>query len=161
MDSTSPRLPRILAAIVLVGAAMALGNVATIPNLVPWYRDLAKPAFNPPNWIFGPVWTLLYVLMGVALYRLLGLPRSLPGRNRALQLFAGQLALNVAWSWGFFALHAPAHGLIDIVPQLLLVLASAAAAWRVDRPAAWCLVPLAFWVTFATLLNGSIWLLNS
>lgn len=146
-------------AIVAVVAALLLGQAATIPNLAPWYANLVKPAFNPPNAVFGPVWTALYVLMAIAAWRVLRLPPS-PARRTALILFFGQLALNVAWSWMFFAAHSPLLGLINVLPQWLVILATVVAFSRVDRPAAACLVPLAAWVGYAAILNAAIWWLN-
>ena len=84
-------------AVLPVFAALVVGQFATVPNLSPWYESLAKPAFNPPNWIFGPVWTLLYALMAFAALRVLRLPRATRGRTLALTLFGAQLALNAAW----------------------------------------------------------------
>src|SRR6185312_15257540 len=123
----------------VVAAASALGQIATYPNLATWYAGLAKPPFNPPNWIFAPVWTTLYVLMAFALWRVLRLPAGTPGRGRAIVLFAVQLALNAAWSWMFFAAHSPLLGLINIVPQLLVIVATIVAFRRVDRLAGVCL----------------------
>ena len=147
-------------AVLPVVATLLVGQLATLPNLVPWYQGLAKPAFNPPNALFGPTWSLLYALMAVAAWRLLRLPPDRPGRPAALAAFYAQLALNAAWPWLFFALHSPALGLVDIVPQLLLVGLAVATAWRVDRIAASCLVPLLAWVGFATALNLAILRLN-
>ena len=144
-----------LGAVVIVSL---LGQAATFPNL-PWYAGLAKPSFNPPNWVFGPVWTILYVLMAYAAFRILRLPAT-PARRTALVLFWAQLALNAAWSWLFFAAHSPLLGLIDIVPQLLLIVAAATAFIRLDRIAGICLLPLIAWVGFATALNGAVWWLN-
>ena len=141
-----------------VVAAILLGQAATYPNLAPWYAQLAKPSFNPPNWIFGPVWTTLYALMAVAVWRVLG---SRDRRKRtALTLFFLQLAFNVAWSWMFFAGQAPLLGLVNIVPQWLLVVATMLTFWRIDRLAGLCLAPLTGWVAFASLLNFEIWRLN-
>ena len=142
----------------VVVATLALGQIATYPNL-PWYAGLIKPPFNPPNSVFAPVWTTLYVLMAFALWRVLRLPASAE-RRTALMLFFLQLALNTAWSWMFFAAHSPVLGLVNIVPQLLVILSAIVAFWRLDRPAALCLVPLAGWVAFATLLNLAIVRLN-
>jgi benzodiazapine receptor len=139
-------------------AASALGQWATFPNL-PWYAGLAKPWFNPPNWLFGPAWTALYALMAFAAFRVLKLAPSL-ARRLALTLFFLQLAFNAAWSWMFFAAHSPLLGLIDIVPQLLLVMATAAAFARLDRLAGLCLLPLVLWVGYATALNFAVWQLN-
>jgi tryptophan-rich sensory protein len=146
-------------AFVAVAAASIIGQIATFPNLAPWYAGLQKPSFNPPNWIFGPVWTTLFALMGFALWRILRAPES-QARRLALSLFFLQLALNAAWSWMFFAAHSPILGLIDIVPQLAIIVMTIIAFHRLDRLAAWCLIPLAAWVGFATVLNFSIWRLN-
>ncbi len=145
-------------AIVPVVAALALGQIATFPNL-PWHAGLAKPSFNPPNLIFGPVWTTLYLLMAFAAWRILRLAPS-PARRLALNLFFAQLALNAAWSWMFFAAHNPSLGLVNIVPQFLLIVATIIAMARLDRLAALALAPLAVWVGFAGVLNYSIWALN-
>lgn len=147
-------------AVVAVGAASVAGQIATYPNLAPWYAGLVKPSFNPPNWIFGPVWTILYVLMAFAVWRILRLPPASPARRIALTLFFVQLVLNAAWSWMFFGANSPLLGLINIVPQLLVVVATVFAFHRLDRVAAWCLVPLAAWVAFASALNLAIWRLN-
>src|SRR3569623_1327784 len=142
-------------AAVSVVAVLELGQLATFPNLEPWYAGLAKPAFNPPNWIFGPVWTTLYALMGFALWRVLR--TTAPLRRLAVLLFYAQLVLNAAWSWMFFAAQSPAAGVANIIPQWLLIVATVAVFWRVDRLAALCLLPLAAWVGFAAVLNFEIW----
>ncbi|PPD46570.1 MAG: TspO protein [Methylocystis sp.] len=137
-----------------------LGNVATIPNIAPWYESLAKPPLNPPNWVFGPAWTFLYLLMGVAFYRVLRLDPATPDRSRAIQLFAVQLVFNCGWSFAFFGANSPALGLAVILPLEALIFATIWAFSRVDRVAAWLLVPYAMWVAFATYLNVGIWMLN-
>ncbi len=154
------RLKYLLLAAVPVGAALLIGQSATYPNIAGWYADLAKPAFNPPNWVFGPVWLTLYGLMVYGAWRLLRLPEETPGRTAALILFYSQLALNALWSCLFFALHSPLAGLFDIVPQWLLIALLIERASRVDRVAALCFVPLAIWVGFAAVLNFEIWRLN-
>jgi translocator protein len=144
----------------LAAAATSLaGGTATYPNLEPWYASLAKPSFNPPNWVFAPVWTSLYVLIAISLWRILkGPPSGL--RNQALSAFAIMLVVNAAWSWMFFAAHSPFLGLVNIVPQLALIAATIVWCHRLDRLAAWCLVPLLAWVSFASVLNLAIWRLN-
>jgi tryptophan-rich sensory protein len=144
----------------VVVAASIVGQIATFPNLVPWYAGLVKPSFNPPNWVFGPVWTTLYALMAISLWRIMRLPAHTSLRQWALGLFFLQVGLNMAWSWLFFGAHNPLLGVIDIVPQLIAILATAALFYRLDRIAGWCLVPLAAWVAFAALLNVAIWQLN-
>jgi tryptophan-rich sensory protein len=151
-------LARAALAAISVAAVLVLGQIATFPNLAPWYAGLLKPSFNPPNWVFGPVWTTLYVLMGFALWRVL---RSASRFKRvAVLLFYIQLILNAAWSWMFFAAQSPGAGVINIIPQWCVVVATAAAFWRVDRLAGICLMPLVAWVGFATALNVEIWRLN-
>jgi tryptophan-rich sensory protein len=149
-----------LISVFAVGTASVLGQLATYPNLIPWYANLAKPSFTPPSWVFGPAWTALYVLMAFALWRVLRAPGQLAGRRIAIVLFGLQLFLNAAWSWMFFGANSPLLGMINIVPQLLMILATIAAFARVDKIAAWCLVPLAVWVAYASILNVAIWQLN-
>ena len=147
-------------AVIVVAAASVAGQLATYPNLEPWYAGLAKPSFNPPNWIFAPVWTTFFVLMAFSVWRILRLPRT-SARGTALALFFIQLALNAAWSWMFFAAHSPALGMINIVPQWLVIIATIVAFYRLDKIAALCLFPLAPWVAFAGVLNLAIWRLNN
>jgi translocator protein len=148
-------------AVIPVVAASVIGQVATYPNLTPWYAGLVKPSFNPPNWIFAPVWTTLYVLMAFSVWRILRLRRNTPARHLGLTLFFVQLALNAAWSWMFFAAHSPALGLVNIVPQLAVIIATVMAFQRLDFVAGVALMPLMFWVAFAAVLNFSIWSLNA
>ncbi len=147
-------------AVVPVIAASLLGQWATYPNLATWYAGLVKPAFNPPNWIFGPVWTALYLLMAYSVWRVLKVVDRDAERRNALALFFLQLALNAGWSWLFFALNSPLAGLLNVVPQFLLILATIVRFRRLDLVAALCLVPLAVWVGFASVLNFEIWRLN-
>lgn len=151
-----------LFAIGIVATTSILGQIATYPNLILWYAELAKPSFNPPNWIFAPVWTTLYALMAFALWRILRVQKpSDTHRNYAIGLFLFLLILNAAWSWMFFGAHSPLLGLINIVPQFVVILATIFSFARLDRLAAICLLPLAAWVAFAGVLNTAIWLLNS
>ena len=162
MIDDAPRISGVKAAALSAGpiiVASFLGNAATIPNIAPWYDALVKPPLNPPNWVFGPVWTLLYVLMGVAFYRILRSPDS-ARRSRAIWLFAAQLLFNTAWSFAFFAAHSPLLGLVVILPLEVLILATIDAFRRIDGVAAACLVPYALWVAFATYLNAALFALN-
>lgn len=143
-------------AAVVVAITLALGQIATYPNLE-WYAGLAKPPFNPPNGVFAPVWTALYVLMAFAFWRVLRLPG---GHRGPIVLFVVQLGLNAAWSWMFFAARNPLLGLVNIVPQVVVVWACVVAFRRLDGPAGLALVPLGAWVSFAALLNASVWWLN-
>ncbi len=161
-ESPRPGLPprrAALIAVALVFVDSALGQLATLPKLASWYAGLAKPGFTPPNAVFGPIWTLLYALMALAFWRILILPEQ-NGRKWAIGLFLAQLALNVLWSYAFFAAESPLLGLVDIVPQIVLVAAALALFWRLDRLAGLCLAPLLLWVFCAGLLNFAIWRLN-
>ena len=147
-------------AITVVIAASVVGQVATYPNLAPWYAGLVKPSFNPPNWIFGPVWTTLYVLSAFSVWRILRLPKESKTRRLGLTLFYFQLVLNAAWPWMFFGAHNPLLGVINIIPQFLVILVTVGTFYRLDRLAAWCLVPLVAWVGYASILTIAIWQLN-
>lgn len=147
--------------IALVTAAAALGSLATVPNLQPWYDGLHKPSWNPPNWVFGPAWTFLYLLMAVSAWRVWRRDDAPAGRRQqALAWWALQLALNVGWSWLFFGLHRPTLAFAELVALWLAILATIVATARVDRPAAWMLAPYLLWVTYAGSLNGAIARLN-
>jgi tryptophan-rich sensory protein len=122
-----------------------------------WYAQLHKPPFNPPNWIFAPVWSVLYAVMAVAAWRVW----RQRGIDRAIGLWLAQLVLNAAWSWLFFGRHWLGGALIEIVALLALVVATTVAFWRRDRPAGWMMLPYAAWVGFATVLNASLWYLNA
>ncbi len=115
-----------LLAVIAVAAASLIGQLATYPNLAPWYAGLVKPSFNPPNWVFGPVWTTLYLLMAFSVWRILRLPQS-PERRRALSIFFLQLAMNAAWSRVFFAAKNPLLGLINIVSQFSVIVVTVGA----------------------------------
>jgi benzodiazapine receptor len=120
-----------------------------------WYRSLAKPSFQPPPWIFGPVWTALYGAIAYSGFRIWRSPKSAE-RTRALALWAGQLALNGAWTPIFFGAHRPKIALVDIIALDAAATAYAAAARKVDARAAAVMTPYLAWLAFATTLNGSI-----
>ena len=162
-----PALPwwlRLPAAILPVGATSLIGGLSTAPEIDGWYAGLAKPAFNPPNAAFPIAWTILDVLMVVSAWRLLGArPATGPSRRGwwlAIAAFGVQLALNAAWTPVFFARHALGAGLVVVAALLVMILWTIRLSWRIDRIAAWLLVPYAAWVAFASLLNAAIWRLN-
>ncbi len=156
----TPPLWRLLIAVLPVAAVSVAGGLVTKPNIPAWYAGLAKPGFTPPNWLFAPVWTTLYILMAYALWRILSLPRSLPGRTAAVTAFFVQLALNCLWSFAFFGARSPLAGLVVIAALLAAILATIHAFWRLDRVAALLLVPYLAWVTYATALTAAVWRLN-
>lgn len=125
-----------------------------------WYAALHKPAWNPPNWIFGPVWTALYTMMGVAAW-LVWRRGGWGAQAMPLALFLVQLVLNAAWSWLFFGLHRPGLAFAEIVLLWLAILATALAFRPVSAAAFWLLVPYLAWVTFAAVLNFTLWRLNA
>lgn len=159
-EKRSPLWAALTIAILPVVAASLLGSAATVPQIAGWYAGLAKPLFNPPNWIFAPVWTALFALMALAAFRILRIPVGVPGRRRALLVYHLQLLLNIGWSFAFFGANSPLAGLMVILPLLVLILATISAFKPLDRLAANLLWPYLAWVSFATLLNAAIWWLN-
>ena len=151
---------RFFVSIILCQAAGAVGGLYTAPAIPEWYAGLTKPSFTPPDWLFGPVWTMLYLLMGVALY--LVWRQGIHDRRVqvAMVLFFGQLALNVLWTVLFFGMQSPQLAFIEIILLLLVIAANARAFHRISKPAGLLLVPYMAWVCFAALLNGAIWRLN-
>jgi benzodiazapine receptor len=138
----------------LVGLSASL---FTEPNIATWYAGLVKPSFNPPNWVFAPVWTALYVLMGFAAWRTW---RVAGVMSVALTLYFLQLTFNFAWSLIFFAQHLIAIALADIVVLWITIAATIISFWRTDRWAGVMMLPYLAWVSFATLLNYEIWRQN-
>ena len=141
-----------------LGAA-ALGAALTTPEIDGWYRTIRKPAWNPPDAVFGPVWTTLYVLMALAAW-LIWRPRGVPGAALPLALFALQLTLNVAWSWIFFGLHRIGAALLEMGFLWVAIAVTTAAFRQRSRLAAWLMAPYLLWVSFAFALNFTIWRLN-
>lgn len=137
-----------------------LGGIATSSSVSSWYLTLTKPPWNPPSWVFGPVWTLLYILMGVAAWLVWRLGVGDPKVRVALVLFGVQLLLNLLWSVLFFGLRSPGWALLEIVVLWAFILATLLAFYRLRPAAGLLLVPYQLWVTFATALNTAIWWLN-
>ena len=133
-----------------------IGSVLTTPSLHPWYATLRKPAWTPPNWLFGPVWTALYLGMAVAAW-LVWRQGEFSHAKLPLTLFVIQLALNVAWSGIFFGLRAPGAAFLKVVLLWLCILSTAITFWPVSKTASWLLVPYLTWVIYAAALNGAIW----
>ncbi|MDO9417657.1 TspO/MBR family protein [Pararhizobium sp.] len=148
---------KILIHVLFIAVVLGIGLLIGINNIPgEWYQALNKPAFNPPNWIFGPVWSILYVMIGIV-----GARAFIGYRNTAsMRLWIVQLLLNFAWSPLFFGLRDISSALIVILILLVPIIAFIIATWNRDRLAAWLFVPYLAWVSFATLLNGSIYLMN-
>jgi tryptophan-rich sensory protein len=137
----------------------SLGGLFTIAEIPTWYAGLNKPSFNPPNNVFGPVWTLLYALMGISLFLIWKLPASAE-RNRSLKIFGVQFALNFCWSLIFFRFHLIGVALVEIMLMWGCILFTILFFWKQSRTAALLLVPYIFWVSFATILTAAIYRLN-
>ena len=146
--------------IVVAESAGFVGSFFTIDSISTWYTTLAKPALNPPNWIFGPVWTTLYFLMGVGAFLVWRKARATQEGRRALVVFLVHLIANSLWSIIFFGLQEPGYALVWIVFLLGLILFTTFLFYRISRWAAYLFVPYVAWVCFATYLNYSIWVLN-
>ncbi len=151
----------LLFALAVVASAGLIGNLATIPNIPVWYAGLNKPGFTPPNWVFGPVWSLLYAMMVLAFWRvLLRRAKWTAPAWRVIGVFLVQMALNAFWSVAFFGMHNPVLGLIVVIALELMILATIITFRPIDRVAAWLLAPYAVWVGYATALNAAIVGLN-
>lgn len=146
----------LIGCLLLAYAAEAIGAIASV-DAAAFYAHLAQPRWAPPPWLFGPVWTVLYTMMGVALWQLWRSPRPHAG---ASALFLGQLGVNALWSWLFFRWHLGALAFGWIVLLLVLVVATVIVFWRTSRTAAILLLPYAGWVAFATVLSWSVWRAN-
>lgn len=144
---------------VCFGAAF-LGSLLTGPSIPGWYVQLRKPSWTPPNWLFGPVWTLLYAMMAVAVW-LVWRRAGLSAAAVPITLFALQLIFNVGWSALFFGLHRPGLAFAEIVLLWCLILATLVAFWRVAAAAGILFLPYLLWVTFASALNFAVWRMNA
>ena len=151
---------RLVLCLVLCMGIGALAGVVTMPEIDTWYAGLAKPSWTPPRIAFPIVWTVLYVLMAVALWRLWDRTAPSPERRDALVFFFVQLALNAAWSPVFFGLHAITVALAIIIALVVTILGAIVTGGRVDRVVPWLLMPYFAWVAYATTLNAGILAMN-
>jgi tryptophan-rich sensory protein len=134
-----------------------LGSGVTMPSIDSWYQTIQKPVFNPPNWIFGPVWTLLFFLMAISFYLIL---IQKPVSKKGIILFVSQLFFNFLWSYSFFFLHNPLLAYIDILILIVLVVLTTKHFMKLNRTAGLLLIPYIAWISFASILNLAIVLLN-
>ena len=150
----------LIGSVLLCNCAGLLGSLFTTTGPGSWYSTLIKPTFNPPAWIFAPVWTLLYILMGISLY--LVITEGMKGRDVRIPLlvFTIQLILNLLWSYAFFGLESTFFGLLVIILLWISIVATMILFYPVRKAAAWLLVPYILWVSFATLLTYTIYSLN-
>ena len=150
---------KLVASVILCQVAGFLGSLFTTPAIPTWYATLKKPFFNPPNWIFSPVWISLFILMGISLFFVWRRPDH-PKFKIAFIFFFVQLILNILWSAAFFGLRVPLLGLMDIVLLWIAILFTTLNFLKVSKFAGVLLIPYLLWVSFATLLNFSLWILN-
>ncbi|ACO33853.1 TspO/MBR family protein [Acidobacterium capsulatum ATCC 51196] len=159
LTKRSPRLGALAVWLLVCYAVAALGTVPTTHAVATWYGSLAKPAHTPPNWVFGPVWTLLYTLMAVAVWLVWESPASYL-RTRSVFRFWVQLGLNLLWSYLFFGGGHLLGGLIDILALWLMVLIVTVHFWHVRKWAGALMIPYLLWISFAAYLNWGVWQLN-
>jgi tryptophan-rich sensory protein len=161
---------KLITAIVISELAGIIGTIFTTSSIQTWYATLTKPVLNPPSFIFGPVWTTLYALMGIAAFLVWSsYAKATEDKNKgwdrkdirkALGVFLFQLVLNAAWSIIFFGLHSPLWALVNITLMWLTIVWTMVLFYKISKPAMWLLVPYILWVSFAAYLNYSIWILN-
>jgi len=158
-DLSGRNLVALAGFVALCFAVAAAGGAVTATSVETWYAGLAKPPFNPPDWVFGPVWTALYLMIAVAGWRVWR-RRGESGAWLALGAWGLQLSLNLSWSMLFFGARMIGAALVEIAVLLAAILITAALFWRIDRIAGVLLVPYTAWVSFATVLNAALWRLN-
>ncbi len=151
---------KLLITVTLSLFAGAIGSLFTVSAIQEWYPILIKPALNPPSWIFAPVWTTLYVMMGVAAFLVWKRGGELKNVALPLSLFVIQLVLNALWSIIFFGIHNPKLAFIEILLLWVAILATIISFMKISKRAGWLLVPYLLWVSFASYLTFSIWMLN-
>lgn len=151
---------KLITAIVFSEMAGVIGSIFTASSIPTWYANLIRPELSPPNWIFGPVWTTLFALMGIAAFLVWQKGINRRDVKNALSIFVTQLILNTLWSAIFFGAQNPSAAFIEIIILWLAILATIISFSKISKAAAWLLVPYILWVSFAAYLNYSIWILN-
>ena len=151
---------KLVIAVVVCECAGIIGSVFTMPSIPNWYAGLAKPALNPPAWVFGPVWTILFALMGISAFLIWKRGLTHKDVKIILGIFVGQLLSNILWSIIFFGWHNPTGAFVDIIFLWFAILATIISFAKISKSAAWLLVPYILWVSFAAYLNYAIWMAN-
>jgi translocator protein len=157
--SKNPLL-KLVGFVAIAELAGAIGSFFTLSAIPGWYAELIKPSFNPPNWIFGPVWITLYLLMGIAAFLTCRKNCGKPEVRQAIGIYAIQLILNIAWSIIFFGFHNSSCALVDIVMLWISIILTILAFYKISRLAAYLLLPYLAWVSFASVLNYYLMMLN-
>lgn len=156
----SPEMLKLVASILICLGAGFVGSLFTTPSISTWYASIQKPSFNPPNWVFGPVWTTLFILMGISLFLVWRKGYADRQVKVALCIFAVQLVLNIIWSFMFFGLRNPLAGLLEIAVLWISIVLTIVYFYNISKAAGLLLVPYILWVSFAAFLNFTIWRLN-
>mgnify|MGYP002639638015 CR=1 FL=1 len=151
---------KLVASIVICQLAGIIGSFFTVSSVSTWYLTLNKPFFNPPSWVFGPVWILLYFLMGISLYIIWNKGIGSKESKIAISVFGVQLILNTLWSIIFFGLNLPLFAFIEIILMWLAIIATIVYFYRISKVASYILIPYLLWVSFAAILNFAIYYLN-
>lgn len=155
-----PDIWRLIISIALCQLAGIIGSIFSTPAIPTWYASLNKPLFSPPNWVFGPLWITLFVLMGISLFLVWRKGLEIPYAKSGIMLFNIQLVFNVLWSVVFFGLKSPLGGLIVIIILWILILLTMIEFYKVSELSGALLVPYILWVSFATILNSFLYFLN-
>ena len=153
-------IPKLIISIIIVFLAGAVGTVYTLPQITTWYAALTKPSWTPPNWTFGPIWSTLYVLMGISLFLVWRESLERKDVKIAILVFAVQLTINIIWSLVFFGGHNIFGGLVLVIILWIAILANIIVFYRVSKAAGLILIPYLIWVSIASYLNYSVFLLN-
>jgi translocator protein len=153
-------LVKVVASVLLTLAVGMIGSIVTIPSIGSWYIGLTKPFFTPPNWLFGPAWTSLYICMGISFGIVWSVQKKKKQWKEARNMYIGQLALNVLWSFLFFGFHSPVLAFLEVVVLWLAIFYTIRKFSVLSVQASWFLYPYLAWVSFASLLNLSIIFLN-
>jgi tryptophan-rich sensory protein len=151
---------KLIVAILICQLAGFIGSIFTTPSIPTWYAGLQKPTFSPPNWLFFPVWTILFILMGISLYLVWNKLAKNKEAKKSLVVFGVQLTLNILWSILFFGLKSPLYAFVEIIALWLAIAFTVFKFYRISKNAGLLLIPYILWVTFAAFLNFNIWILN-
>jgi len=156
------KILKLFGLIILCEILGGIGAIFTTPNIPIWYASLTKPLFAPPNWVFFPVWTILFALMGIALFLVLENKekKKVSQKKKALVAFGVQFFFNILWSFLFFGLRNPLYGLVGIFVLWLAIVFTIISFFKVSKTSSYLLVPYILWVSFAGILNAAIWMLN-
>ncbi|MBU0981285.1 tryptophan-rich sensory protein [Patescibacteria group bacterium] len=151
---------KLVFSVIVCQCAGIVGSLSVGTSVTTWYEPMLKPSFAPPNWVFAPVWTIMYTLMGIALYLIISDSKKSAERNVGLFFFGLQLVLNSLWTFLFFGLQNPPAAFLEIVLMWFCIFATVYYFWRVRKQAAYLLIPYLMWISFALVLNYAFWQIN-